>query len=93
MAQLSCCEAGSDTVSKRDQYWLAGRYDSDRVIVYFNPVKFGSPAPTNTTRIAPSVADGFFTPVALPGTVVSAIQRQAVAEPFRIGDRYDLRSR
>ncbi len=74
----------------RERFWLAGRYDGNRVVIYFNAVKFGSPAPPNPVKIASPVAQGFLTPEALPARYIARLQHGPDAEHFRVGDHYDL---
>lgn len=78
-----------------ERFWIAGRYDGNRVIVYFDAVKFDlaippAAAPPGATKIPLSVADGFFSPVALPASYIAQFQRTTSAERFKLGDRYDL---
>jgi hypothetical protein len=72
-----------------ERFWLAGRYDGNRVIVYFDAVKFGGTA-QGATKIAYPIADGFFSPVGLSPEYVSMLQKKPAAERFSLGDRYDL---
>lgn len=76
--------------SRSERFWLAGRYDGNRIIVYFDAVKFGGTAPPNAVKINSPVADGFLGPVALPAGYVNRFQKGSGAERFAIGDRYDL---
>ncbi len=76
--------------STPEQFWLAGRYDGNRVIVYFDAVKFGSTAPPNPKRISAPVADGFFGPVVLPASYIAQLQKGSHATHFALGDRDDL---
>jgi hypothetical protein len=75
---------------KPERYWLAGRYDGNRVVVYFEAVKFEGTMPSNARRLAPPVAGAFFEPVELPASYVARFQKTPNAEHFVIGDRYDL---
>ncbi|HLJ23756.1 MAG TPA: hypothetical protein VKT71_06580 [Candidatus Acidoferrales bacterium] len=73
-----------------ERFWLAGRYDGNRVVVYFDAVKFeGTTAPVST-KIATPVAAAFFAPVELPASYIARFQELPNAEHFAIGDRYDL---
>jgi hypothetical protein len=75
---------------KPERFWLAGRYDGNRVVVYFEAVKFEGTMPSNARKLAPPVAEAFFEPVELPASYVARFQKTPNAEHFLIGDRYDL---
>jgi hypothetical protein len=75
---------------KARRFWLAGRYDGNRVVVYFDAVKFKGTMSSNASKITAPVADGFFNPVELPASYVGRFQNTPNAEHFTIGDRYDL---
>ncbi len=72
------------------RYWVAGRYDGNRVVVYFNAVRLGHAIPSGIHGIAPPVAELFFDPVELPPDYAAGLQGQPDAERFAVGDRYDL---
>ncbi len=72
-----------------ERFWLAGRYDGNRVVVYFNKVHFNGTIPSTARKIAPPVAM-FFPPVELPASYVAGFLKQPGAEQFAIGDHYDL---
>jgi hypothetical protein len=76
--------------AKPEKFWLAGRYDGNRLIVYFNAVKFRGTLPLNTHDLAPPVAERFFDPQRLPETYAVRFQKGPDAEHFAIGDKYDL---
>src|ERR1022692_4652371 len=64
-----------------EHFWLAGRYDGNRVIVYFDAVRFGADHPPREGTIAPPVAQGFFDPVPTSSEfVASVLKRVAGAE-------------
>ena len=73
-----------------ERFWLAGRYDRTRVVVYFEAVKFKGAFPSDAKSITRPIARAFFTPKALPVSSVPAFQEDPGAEHFAIGDRYDL---
>lgn len=73
-----------------ERFWIAGRYDGSRVIVYFDTVKFGGTIPADAGKIPDPVAEGFFSPQALSERYVASFQRGQAAERFKVGDRYDL---
>jgi hypothetical protein len=54
-----------------DQFWLAGRCDGNRVIVYFDAVQFHGTVPSTARKIADPVAGGFLKPVELPPSHVA----------------------
>lgn len=76
--------------AKPERFWLAGRYDGNRIIVYFNAVKFRGTLPLNTHDLAPPVAERFFDPQRLPETYAARFQKGPNAEHFAVGDKYDL---
>jgi hypothetical protein len=73
-----------------ERFWLAGRYDGNRVVVYFDAVKFEGTMSSNAREIADPVAGAFFNPVELPASYIARFQKTPNAEHFAIGDRYDL---
>ena len=54
-----------------ERFWLAGRYDGNRIIVYFDAVKFRQTVPKDAVKIAYPIADSFFNPVGLPPDYVA----------------------
>jgi hypothetical protein len=75
---------------KAERFWLAGRYDGNRVVIYFDAVKFEGTASSIARSIAPPVADDFFEPMELPASYIIRFQKTPNAEHFSLGDRYDL---
>ncbi len=73
-----------------ERFWVAGRYDGNRVVVYFNKVRFEGTMSSKARQIAPPVSDLFFSPVELPASYLAGLQDKPNAEHFAIGDRYDL---
>jgi hypothetical protein len=73
-----------------ERFWLAGRYDGDRVVIYFDAVKFAGTMAPNPRKIADPVVAGFFSPVELPANYIARFQTAPDAERFALGDRYDL---
>ncbi len=71
------------------RFWLAGRYDRNRVIVYFDAVKFNGTLPATGMKLAP-VATLFFDPVAVSASFIASFQKGAASERFRLGGHYDL---
>ena len=76
--------------NRPERFWLAGRYDGDRVVIYFDAVKFEGTMSSNAREIPSPVAPAFFDPVELPAIYVARFQKAPTAEHFAIGDRYDL---
>jgi len=75
-----------------ERFWLAGRYDGNTVVVYFDAVKFGKAIPSNAKEISPPVVNGFFQPDAVSANDIAQFQKTPEAEHFAPGDRYDLLS-
>jgi len=73
-----------------ERFWIAGRYDGNRVIVYFDAVKFNGTIPSIAERLTDPVVMGFFMPEKLPWTYVTGLQNRHGAEHFKLGDKYDL---
>jgi hypothetical protein len=95
VAALMLAFAGSSSTPalappEAERFWLAGRYDGNRIVVYFDAVHFRGTVPSTAVKIADAVADGFFTPVILPQAYVFRFQQEPGAEHFAVGDRYDL---
>jgi hypothetical protein len=76
--------------ARPDRFWLAGRYDGNRVIVYFDAVKFNGTLPTSARKLAPPLAERFFDPVELPASYIAQFQKKRGAEHFMLGGKYDL---
>jgi hypothetical protein len=84
---------GSGNVGSQAQperFWLAGRYDGNRIIVYFDAVKFNGTVPPNGQKLPYPVVNGFFEQVELPSNYVTQFQNRPNAEHFQVGDEYDL---
>ena len=77
-------------LKKPERFWLAFRYDSTRVVVYFDTVKFNGAMDTTGHKLAGPRAESFLSPVALPASYVAGFQKRPGAEHFAVGDRYDL---
>lgn len=76
--------------AESEHFWLAGRYDGNRVIIYFDAVKLNNTVPTNARRITDPVAPGFLMPVELPASYISRFQNHPDAAHFAIGEHYDV---
>jgi hypothetical protein len=73
-----------------ERIWIAGRYDQNRIVVYFATAHFNGTTPPSARKIAVPRADGFFDPVSLSPSDVERFRTDTAAEHFAIGDRYDL---
>ncbi len=85
---MFCLAAPAQTQPER--FWLAGRYDGNRVIVYFDAVKFNGTLPPTAKVIADPVAGGFFAPVELTPNYLARFLKAPGAERFALGDKFDL---
>jgi hypothetical protein len=72
------------------RFWLAGRYDGNRVVIYFDTVKFEGTLSANARAIPDPVAEAFFNPVEVPASYIARFEQKSNAEHFVLGDRYDL---
>jgi len=73
-----------------ERFWLAGRYDWNRIVVYFDAVQFNGTIPPQAQKIPCPVEVGFFCPVKLPASYIAQMQKGTNAEHFGLGDKYDL---
>ena len=76
-----------------ERFWLAGRYDGNRVIVYFDTVKFGDGPSPLKKKLVPPASEGFLVPYELPKNLIAGLQKGPGTVPFAVGDRYDLLGR
>jgi hypothetical protein len=76
--------------SQPERFWLAGRYDGNRILVYFDAVKFNGTIPPESEKIPCPVVVGLFCPVKLPASYIAQFQKGPNAEHFALGDKYDL---
>jgi hypothetical protein len=74
----------------QERYWLAGRYDANRVVIFFQAVTFGGTLPPDAQELPWPVASGFCCPVKLPASYLARFQKAPGAEHFALGDKYDL---
>ncbi|GEM_PF-2444916 len=75
--------------SKHERFWLAGRYDGTRVLVYFDAVKFDGTLPPDAKSLNPGVAS-FYDGVEISPTFLERFEKQPTTEHFALGDKYDL---
>jgi hypothetical protein len=87
---LALCYTVTFGQKESERFWLAGRYDGNRVVVYFDAVKFEGTMSSNARKIANPAASAFFSPVELPESYIERFQKRPIGEHFAIGDRYDL---
>jgi len=73
-----------------ERFWLAARYDRNRIVVYFDAVKFEGTLAPNSGKLAAPLAERFFDPVEIPPTYAARFSKKPTAEHFALGDRYDL---
>lgn len=76
--------------TQAERYWLAGRYDWNRIIVYFDTVQFNGTVPPEAKKIPCPIQVGMFCPVELPASYIAQFQKTRDAEHFAVGDKYDL---
>jgi hypothetical protein len=76
--------------NESEPLWFAGRYDGNRVIVYFDAVQFGDAPPGKARKITPPVAGGFLEPVELSEEYAAKLNKKPGAEHFAEGDKYDV---
>jgi hypothetical protein len=89
---LALCYSLTRGQKAPERFWLAGRYDGNRVVVYFDAVKFEGSMSCTARKIANPVAGAFYSPVQLPASYIERFPKTSNVEHFTIGDRYDLRS-
>jgi hypothetical protein len=90
LAISSLCAAPMLGQRKPERFWIAYRYDSTRVIVYFDTVRFNGAMDTTGRKLAAPKAESFLNPRVLPAGYVAKFQTQPGAEHFAVGNRYDL---
>jgi hypothetical protein len=81
----------TDAQAPMPRFWLAGRYDGNRVVIFFDAVKFKGTVPATARTLARPATLGFLSQQELTANYVAQLPRQAGAERFRVGDQYDLR--
>lgn len=78
------------TPSFAEKYWLAGRYDGNRVIIYFYSSNFSGDASSFGRAIVGPVIEAFFDPFEITTRFLDQVKAPEGAEHFAIGDRYDV---
>jgi hypothetical protein len=85
---LAGTSASAQCQTKPDRVWLAGRYDGNRVIIYFDAVRFDDTLPPNAARIVDPVAGRFFQPVRLSASYLANFLKES--DRFALGEEYDV---
>ena len=76
--------------TQQARVWLAGRYDGNRLLVYFDAVQFNGTVPGDAEKLVCPIAVGFFCPVKLPPSYIAQLQKKPNMEHFALGDKYDV---
>jgi hypothetical protein len=84
------CSHGAMAQTQPKRFWLAGRYDWNRVLIYFDAVQFGDAFPTDAEKIPCPIQVGMFCPVKLVAGAIEKFQNEPSAERFALGDKFDL---
>lgn len=87
---IATFSAMAQTRPRQQRFWIAGRYDGNRMIIYFDTVKFNGTVPPKAPSIVEPVAPGFFMPVELPPSYIAQFENRPDAEHFALGQRYDV---
>jgi hypothetical protein len=72
-----------------ERFWLAGRYDRTRIIIYFDAVKFNGTLPATAKKLVPE-AVRFFEAVGISEKFIAPFQKAPSSEHFAVGDQYNL---
>src|SRR6185312_3077386 len=88
IAVMQCSAVLAQT--QPDRVWLAGRYDGNRLVVYFDAVQFNGTVPHDAEKLVCPVAVGFFCPAKLPASYIAQFQKGPNMEHFALGDKYDV---
>ena len=72
------------------RFWLAGRYDGNHIIVFFDAVKFNGTVPRTARPLAIPTTVGFLFQRELSASYVAQLPKEPGAEQFHAGDQYDL---
>ena len=71
--------------AKSERFWVAGRYDGNRILVYFDAVNLRERSRLPPANFAYPVADGFFEPWSFP-QVTLASSRKALAQNISLSE-------
>lgn len=88
IALMQCSAALAQT--QTDRIWLAGRYDGNRLVVYFDAVQFNGTVPHDAEKLICPIAVGFFCPVKIPASYLAQFQKGPNMEHFALGDKYEV---
>jgi hypothetical protein len=72
-----------------EPFWIAGRYDGNRVIIYFDAVKFNKSVPRNARRVVRPVS-ALFPPIELPPNYIAGFFKVPGVFRFNLGDQFDV---
>lgn len=87
---IGCQSSTVAAQTQSDRFWLAARYDRDRILVYFDAVHFADTFPKDAKEIPCPMTIGLFCPVELPASYIQHFQKEPNAEKFGLEDKYDL---
>src|SRR5581483_6344221 len=79
-----------DAAVPGERAWIAGRYDTNRIIVYLDSAEFRGTVPGSARKIAAPKAQGFFTPMAMSADDIAHVQKHRDAERIEAGEQLDL---
>lgn len=82
--------AFGQTQPEPERFWLAGRYDGNRVIIYFDTAQFDNKLPADQRKITDPVTPGFFDPFEISADDIAQLPKKSNTEQFVLGDQYDL---
>jgi hypothetical protein len=71
------------------RFWVAGRYDGNHIVVFFDTAMFKGTVPRTARTLAPAPT-GFLSQKELPASYIAQLPRKPDAERFHTGDQYDL---
>jgi hypothetical protein len=90
VASLRLVPAIAQAPPPAPRFWLAGRYDGNRVIVFFDAMKFNGTVPRTAHTLPEPATLGFLLEKELPADYVAQLPRKAGVERFHLGDQYDV---
>lgn len=90
VALMQCPSVSGQTQPEPERFWLAGRYDGNRVLIYFDAVHFKGTFPSGAKELAQPLEPGFFDIFELREDYIAQLAKMSGAERFAIGDEYDL---
>jgi hypothetical protein len=90
VALVGLCGWSTRCQTLPERVWIAGRYDGNRVIIYFDAVKFNNTVPTDAPELVSPVANGFFPAIELPEAYIANLLKAPDAHRFALGDEYDV---